>query len=719
MRLRKLSLRDFRRFADRAFEFGPGLNVVVGDNESGKSTIREALTLALFQNARGSAQGLLAHGRWGAAERPAITLDFAVDGQEYRLTRDLQARANRLETLDGALTLADPGAIDERIAELLGLGNRALFESTARITQRDITLLKNGQSIADSLQRTVTGGEQDVLASKVVAELDGAIRAMSSRAATRPGSLAVLPAEIERREREADAKRRALASAESAQATLVAEREALALASESLATNDALAKSVARRLDLEARLARTVADEDRLDRRSARATALAAEIARTERDLAGYEAVLALTDDRLAEIQRDEAAASATAGDEAPEIDAGMSTAQAAGAGRAGTGALVGLGLAALGVAIVGAAPDLLPLGIALLLVGAGLAIWALARPRQIGQSVDAIRLDEARRLREAAARERQELAARARERLDSALSPLGCRTVGELRARRSRGTALRGSLAELRSERRGLLGDDALADVEAARRAATRQGREIREALAETEMALARDVDAAGYRALQIEIGRQTAEVAAREARIPELQAVAIANAGGQAELHAVEEEIADLNARLAAAREREAVLKLARDVLEESRVATLASSQEVLERRLGALVASLTAGRYSSVSVDPASLALGLNSPERAEPVAVALGGDLSQGTVEGVYLAARIALAELLTGDRKPPLILDDPFVSFDAARTAAALALCKRLAAERQIILFTKDASYTRHADRVVALQAVRVGGESLP
>ena len=43
MILRSLRLRRFLGFSDRIFEFAPGINVVVGPNESGKSSLRTAI----------------------------------------------------------------------------------------------------------------------------------------------------------------------------------------------------------------------------------------------------------------------------------------------------------------------------------------------------------------------------------------------------------------------------------------------------------------------------------------------------------------------------------------------------------------------------------------------------------------------------------------------------------------------------------------------------
>ena len=60
-------------------------------------------------------------------------------------------------------------------------------------------------------------------------------------------------------------------------------------------------------------------------------------------------------------------------------------------------------------------------------------------------------------------------------------------------------------------------------------------------------------------------------------------------------------------------------------------------------------------------------------------------------SDGTVDQLYLALRLAVAEELTPTA--PLILDDALVRFDDTRLAAALALLAQTAEEKQVILFT--------------------------
>src|SRR3989304_1774599 len=50
MILRRLRIRRFKKFQDTTFAFVPGLNIIQGPNESGKTTVMEALFAALLVN---------------------------------------------------------------------------------------------------------------------------------------------------------------------------------------------------------------------------------------------------------------------------------------------------------------------------------------------------------------------------------------------------------------------------------------------------------------------------------------------------------------------------------------------------------------------------------------------------------------------------------------------------------------------------------------------
>lgn len=53
MIVKKLKIRNFKKFENKEFDFNDDINIIVGDNESGKSTLLEAIELCLNLNFRG------------------------------------------------------------------------------------------------------------------------------------------------------------------------------------------------------------------------------------------------------------------------------------------------------------------------------------------------------------------------------------------------------------------------------------------------------------------------------------------------------------------------------------------------------------------------------------------------------------------------------------------------------------------------------------------
>ena len=104
-------------------------------------------------------------------------------------------------------------------------------------------------------------------------------------------------------------------------------------------------------------------------------------------------------------------------------------------------------------------------------------------------------------------------------------------------------------------------------------------------------------------------------------------------------------------------------------------------------ITQRAQALFAKLTNQRYQKLSLGQD---LSLESGAEDETT---LRGTLwrSDGTVDQLYLALRLAVAEELTPDA--PLVLDDALVRFDDERLNAALRILQEEAAQKQVILFT--------------------------
>jgi exonuclease SbcC len=126
LRLRIKGLRSFR--AEREIDFRDlGLVAIVGDTGAGKSSILEAITYALYNATTWDQRGvkqLISDG----ANAMSVELEFAVDGQVYRITRSTSRGAypppaHSLECLtDGSVARVDAeDAIKAEITRLVGL----------------------------------------------------------------------------------------------------------------------------------------------------------------------------------------------------------------------------------------------------------------------------------------------------------------------------------------------------------------------------------------------------------------------------------------------------------------------------------------------------------------------------------------------------------------------------------------------------------------------
>ena len=139
-----------------------------------------------------------------------------------------------------------------------------------------------------------------------------------------------------------------------------------------------------------------------------------------------------------------------------------------------------------------------------------------------------------------------------------------------------------------------------------------------------------------------------------------------------------------------LAALQRRQRVYAGTLEMIVGAEQATMRSATRYLEKHMVRDLAAATGGRYRHVRVDDKTLDIEVRAPEKHDWVKVTA---LSQGTLDLVYLTARLGLVRLVTGDRRPPLVFDDPFVTLDDARAARALSLLKGITSDFQVIYLT--------------------------
>ena len=167
MRVRRLSGRDFRRYRAFDIDFAPGLTVIRGPNEAGKTTVQRALELALTRRATSATAELEAMRPWGAPPdaRSAITVTFEQDDDDGQKVGTLEktfagSKGTVLLEYDGQ-SIADPTLADQVMAELTGIPTEGFFRSTASVHHFEVSDLSRDEgALRDRLQASISGADR-------------------------------------------------------------------------------------------------------------------------------------------------------------------------------------------------------------------------------------------------------------------------------------------------------------------------------------------------------------------------------------------------------------------------------------------------------------------------------------------------------------------------------------------------------------------------------
>ncbi|MFU8796304.1 MAG: AAA family ATPase, partial [Dehalococcoidia bacterium] len=197
MRLKRIHLTNFRRFADFEAQFGPGINVVKGPrNEMGKSTLLEGIIVALFQNPKSAAREVKAYASWGSTGQFRTSLEFEHEGKGYLLDKDFDKGTVKLTCTESGEEIDTFKEVAEKMDELLGTRSDRLFVCSCCIRQSQVAEVSDGRKeIGDSLEEVVTGGKESTLASQVIQKLESKVADMKrglDKPAKNPGIIAAL-----------------------------------------------------------------------------------------------------------------------------------------------------------------------------------------------------------------------------------------------------------------------------------------------------------------------------------------------------------------------------------------------------------------------------------------------------------------------------------------------------------------------------------------------
>jgi recombinational DNA repair ATPase RecF len=707
VRITRLQARDIGRHRDLDIELAAGVTVVRGPNEAGKSTIQRIIELALTRKVTSANTDLDGIRAWDADEeaRPWVRLEFTSEDEDGVRTGELEKsfrgpKGTVRLVIDGEVT-TDPTEADLRIAELTGIPTEPFFRSTASVRHHELEQLDRDEAnLHDRLQASISGADRGTSAAKK--KLERALKELTKSGDKNPGRLKVAQEAVARSATIVDQGEAALVQLERDRDVLSGAKERRAVIETKLAEDRAM-------LEKARQAERLISEQTQAKERFERFRSAV----QVRDEIAGLttthpspnplpvlnQVVLRLRG--LDETIRDLTARLEGEGDVHFQVDAPEPTWRIT-AGLALVIVIVGLALAVGG--FLSNAALLLPVGAVLVLIGAVIAVLA-RRQRTTAQSLkrqkELAGAEIDRRLRGRSQMEQDLKQAQAD--MESQLAAVELPDVASVEAllvaekehvaRIDQLTAgLEGLVGRQPPETLPALRDAAALEIDQKTGALDQLGPIAREPRARERLeTVVRDSESS--------LDRSRDDEAGARARV-EANAVDAEQVAGEAE------RLVDWREQLATLERRVRVYTSTLDAIVRAEQATMRTATRFLEKRMVLDIARITGGRYRRVRVDDRSLAIEVFAPERGDWVDVST---LSQGTLDQVYLAARLGLVRLVTGDRRPPLIFDDPFVTFDDARAARAVEMLHELNADFQVIYLTTSERYDAAADRVVVLE----------
>jgi uncharacterized protein YhaN len=700
MKIEKLNLKRFGKFDKFEMGFNSGINLIKGDNEAGKSTLVEALTCALYDDPKSQRKELKEKTSWGFHNDFETVLDFEVEGDSYSLEKNFDSGSLKLSKKPSGETWEDKKGIEEVINQRIGIPSREVFLATACIQQDEMSRLDSSvEAVKDKLESMVTGGEEKVKASTIIEHLKEKLGELKKIGTKNLGIIQKhekdkeeLLYELEKvrnqnkKIRESKSELTEISAyLANAQRELEVKKDLLEKAEKALKLEEKQRELEERFHDLNTRIKQTQ-NSERVVRKLREEASKYVAVNREDKDTVDeLEAKLKFLEDKRIELVREE--------EELKSVLVASTPSR-------------GLKIYAISTS-----------GLTLLLTLFALLLkpffWPAAGFSFILFSISGFKLIVQKNERNFYTQRIEQKRARSQE-LDKDVYELAHSVKGVLKKYdlvssqilRENYEHYRDIDREIKNELsryEGWLGGKNAKELE----------NELKEVT--KELALwddkTKDLEPYFLKREEFMLLQKGVKELEENKRNLELKAAVLnkelemAEAGAELEA-SLEERLEQTQKTLEELKQKIEVYEMTLESLEEARRKVIDSSIGTLEEETSKLLKEMTNGKYHQVRFDKDSFSFEIFSEELkgwVDPQKY-----LSRGTLDQIYLACRIALLNLISENKKPVVIMDDPFVTFDKHRRKNALKLLKSLSKKYQILLLTCHDFYDGYEDKLIEL-----------
>lgn len=698
MKLMELFVQGFGQFStQRTIDFKNGVNVIIGPNESGKSTLHNAILASLFQPAKAE---LDSYYSWNNPDICKVKLTYQTSsGEVYRISRDLISKKVVVEKQDGAdfteITRTEKEA-KKIISGHIGFPERRVFENTVCVTQGEMAALKEKiaiKQIKDIISNLITGTE-NTSANKAIEILDKKIKEIDGG----PRSTGLLD-EINREINDSnssleDAKRQEksyqyLKEKQKAIEENIASKESHFKKYESIKTKyDAIKKLQDENSNKKVVLQTLMSNIQKVKD-------INKEIEEIEEELekfSGYEkiSIETISELRSLENKKNELQTEInTIKEKLNKEQNALNSSKPKISNNSLYAGIIMFLIGALGLFLINSL-FIIGLLIGIILIAfhiikskSGNVIAIQTRIEQFGSDIY----------------EKESSIKNISKQIESYYLTLPTGNSKELSEKLDLYIRKGQKKANLVSQKEVLLGSNRLDELE-----------EKRDGLLIEKGTNDKRLEELGNLNLSAEEQIQLQELSGLKDEIDVLKQQR-QNVIGQLSTMDIEKPSLELEEgieykkeQLNRLQERCKALKIARELLQEVSTEIQKQMAPELEAKANKILKEITHNKYSEIYIDP-NFDIRVMSPEKKE---IILPDCLSSGAKDQLYFALRVATSDALSKSVNPPLILDEPFGSFDSERRDLTISLLKKLSKTCQIILMTHDNYYKTDVDNIIEL-----------
>jgi len=700
MRIEKLNLKRFGKLSKFELGFNPGINLVKGDNEAGKSTLIEAITCALYDDPKSQKKELKEKTSWGMQKDFEMEIDFEADGQFFSLEKNFDNGFLKLSQKHTGETWNERKGVEDIINQWLGIPSKEFFFATACVQQDEMARLDSSvEAIKDKLESLVTGGEEKVKASTIIEHLKERIRELKKVGTKNLGMIQKYESdkeellyELEKVKNQNNKVKESrselsevLSGRKKVKSELEIKRDLLAKAEQASRQEEKQRELEERFHDLNARIKQTQ-NSERVVRRLREECSKYIAVNKEDKDRVDeLEAKLKFLEGKRIELDREKG-----------ELKSVLVTCSPNKNFKA-------FAFSTLFLTILFAPLALFfnPL------------LWAGAACAFILFSVSGFKLLVQKNERDFYSQQLEQKMTRFQE-LDKDTYEL-TRCLKEILKKYNlvSSQVLRENFEHYRDIEREIKNELSRYEGWLGGKNARELENELKEVTKELALWDEKTKDLEQYLLRREDFLRLQKEVKELEENQSDLEhksltlkkELEMTESGTELEA-SLEERLEQIQKTLEELKEKIEVYEITLENLEEARKRVIDSSVGTLEEETSRLLKQITNGKYNQVRFDKNSFRFEVFSDELkgwVDPQKY-----LSRGTLDQIYLACRLALLNLISEDKRPVVIMDDPFVTFDKHRRESALKLLKTLSKKYQILLLTCHDFYDGYEDKLIEL-----------